>query len=42
MDVQPLFILRAIVFVAGVLVGYGISSVVSKVRRDRMRKNKDK
>jgi hypothetical protein len=38
MDVQALFILLAIVFVAGVMVGYGIRSVVSKTRRDRMRK----
>jgi F0F1-type ATP synthase assembly protein I len=28
----------AIVFVAGGMVGYGIGSVVSKTRRDRMRK----
>jgi hypothetical protein len=39
MDVQALLILLAIVFVAGVMVGYGIRSVVSKARRDRMRKN---
>jgi hypothetical protein len=38
MDVQALLILLAIVFVAGVMVGYGIRSVVSKARRDRVRK----
>jgi hypothetical protein len=40
MDVQALLILLAIVFVAGVMVGYGIRSLVSKARRGRMR-NKD-
>jgi hypothetical protein len=41
MDVQALLILLAIVFVAGVMVGYGIRSVVSKARRDRMRKKEN-
>jgi hypothetical protein len=38
MDLEALLILLAIVFVGGVMVGYGIRSVVSKTRRDRMRK----
>jgi len=38
MDLEALLILLAIVFVAGGMVGYGIGSVVSKTRRDRMRK----
>jgi uncharacterized protein (UPF0333 family) len=38
MDLEALLILLAIVFVVGGMVGYGIGSVVSKTRRDRMRK----
>jgi hypothetical protein len=38
MDPQAVFILLAIVFVAGVMIGYGIRSLVSKKRRERARK----
>jgi hypothetical protein len=40
MDPEAVISLLAIVFVAGMMVGYGIRSLVSKKRRDRARKQR--
>ena len=40
MDPEAVISLLAIVFVAGMMVGYGIRSLVSKKRRDRVLKQR--
>ncbi len=40
MDPEAVISLLAIVFVAGMMLGYGIRTLVSKKRRDRARKQR--